>query len=76
MFEKGQGQKTSGTVDSTRIEGGTRQRSEGSKVDLMLVWGSDGQEWVDAEDLLFSLHDGRRWGREARNGVFFVKVVQ
>ena len=37
----------------------------------MMVWGADGQKWVDAENLLFSLHDGRR---EARNGVFFELV--
>lgn len=37
----------------------------------MMVWGANGQKWVDAEDLLLSLHDGRR---EARNGAFFELV--
>ena len=39
----------------------------------MMTWGADGQKWVDAKDLFFSLHDGR-WGRGARNGIFFELV--
>lgn len=55
------------TVDSTRIEGRCK------RVDLMMVC-ADGQKWVDAEDLLFLLHDGR-CGRGMCNGVFF-EIVQ
>lgn len=36
---------------------------------LTIVCGTDGQKWVDAEDLFFLLNDGG-WCREVWNGVF------
>jgi len=40
-----------------------------------MVWGADGQKWVDAEGLFFLLHE-KRWSREARNGVFLQMICE